>query len=59
MPKELKETLADRLKARAEELGLTDFYDKIGDETIATGIEELTPWLEEVKHPGLEMEPLL
>ena len=59
MPKELKEALADQIKERAEELGLEDFIDKIADETIATGIEELTPWLESVKHPALEMEPLL
>jgi CO dehydrogenase/acetyl-CoA synthase beta subunit len=44
---------------RAEELGLDGFIDKIADETIATGIEELTPWLESAKHPALEMEPLL
>ncbi|MGD0110885.1 MAG: acetyl-CoA decarbonylase/synthase complex subunit alpha/beta [Armatimonadota bacterium] len=59
MPKELKEALADRIKVRAEELGLDGFIDKIADETIATGIEELTPWLESAKHPALEMEPLL
>jgi acetyl-CoA synthase len=59
MPKELKEALADQIKVRAEELGLDDFISKIADETIATGIEELTPWLESVKHPALEMEPLL
>jgi len=59
MPKELKESLADRINVRAEELGLDGFIDKIADETIATGVEELTPWLESVKHPALEMEPLL
>ncbi len=59
MPKELKEALADRINERAQELGLEGFYDRIGDETIATTVEELTPWLEEVKHPALEMEPLL
>jgi acetyl-CoA synthase len=59
MPKELKEALRDRIEARAEELGLPGFYDKIADETIATDIEQLTPWLEEQHHPALEMEPLL
>jgi len=59
MPKELKEALADAINARAQELGLDGFYDKIADETIAIGIEELTPWLESVKHPALELEPLL
>jgi acetyl-CoA synthase len=59
MPKELKEALADRIKERAAELGLEGFYEKIGDETIATDITELSPWLEEVHHPALQMEPLL
>jgi acetyl-CoA synthase len=59
MPKDLKEALADRLKERAAEMGLEGFYEKIADETIATDIETLTPWLEEVKHPAFEMEPLL
>lgn len=59
MPKELKEALREQLEARAAELGLDGFYDKIADETIATDIETLTPWLEQVKHPALEMEPLL
>jgi acetyl-CoA synthase len=59
MPKELKESLADRIHELAQELGLEGFYDRIGDETIATTVEELTPWLEAAKHPALEMEPLL
>ena len=54
-----KEALREQIEARAAELGLDGFYDKIADETIATDIETLTPWLEEVKHPALEMEPLL
>jgi acetyl-CoA synthase len=59
MPKELKEALADRIKARAEELGIPDLYDKIGDETVATTVEDLTPWLEACQHPAFAMEPLL
>jgi intein/homing endonuclease len=56
MPRELKEAIRDRLQARAEELGLPDFPDKIADETIATTPEELLVYLEQVEHPALMME---
>jgi acetyl-CoA synthase len=59
MPKELKEALADRITARAEELGIPDFCDKIADETVATTIEELMPWLEANGHPALKMPSLI
>jgi acetyl-CoA synthase len=59
MPKELKEALADQIKARAEELGLENFYEKIADETVATAMEELMPWLEEHDHPALKMPSLM
>ena len=59
MPKELKEALADRISERAAEMGLTDFHEKIGDETVATTMEELMPWLVEKDHPALKMSSLL
>ena len=59
MPKSLKEEIADRLKARAEELGVPDLLDKIADETIGTSEEEILPFLEEKKHPALTMDPIL
>jgi acetyl-CoA synthase len=59
MPKELKEALADRIRERAAEMGLTDFCEKIGDETVATTMEELMPWLVEKDHPALKMSSLL
>ncbi len=59
MPKELKEALADRITERANELGLTDFCDKIGDETVATTMEELLPWLKSKGHPALSLPSLL
>jgi len=59
MPKELKEAMADRLKTRAEELGMPDLYDKIGDETVATDAETLLAWLTEKEHPALTMPPLI
>jgi acetyl-CoA synthase len=59
MPKSLKEEIADRLKARAEELGVPDLLDMIADETIGTTEEEILPFLQEKGHPALEMESLL
>jgi len=58
-PKELKELLADKLKKRAEELGIPDLIDKIADETVATTSEELVAYLNKVRHPVLDMEPLI
>ncbi|MEW6101010.1 MAG: acetyl-CoA decarbonylase/synthase complex subunit alpha/beta [Candidatus Omnitrophota bacterium] len=59
MPKELKELLADKLKKRAEELGDPGLIDKVGDETVATTSEELSAYLTKVRHPALEMEPII
>jgi len=59
MPKELKEALGDRLKARAEEIGIPDLVDKIADESVAETSEQLLAFLEKEKHPALTMEPLM
>jgi acetyl-CoA synthase len=59
MPKMLKEEIADRLKARAEELGVSNFPDMIADETIGSTEEEILPFLQEKGHQALAMEPIL
>ena len=59
MPKELKEALRDRLEARGREMGDEGFVDKIADETVATTIEELQAYLEQVGHPALGMPSML
>jgi acetyl-CoA synthase len=59
MPKMLKEEIADRLKARAEEVGVPNLPDMIADETIGTTEEEILPFLEEKGHPALTMEPII
>ncbi len=59
MPKGLKEELKERLIKRGEELGDPDFYKKIADETVGTSEEEILPFLEEVGHPALSMDPLI
>ncbi|MBU1090778.1 MAG: CO dehydrogenase/CO-methylating acetyl-CoA synthase complex subunit beta [Candidatus Omnitrophica bacterium] len=59
MPKELKEILGDKLKRRSEEIGIADFTDRIADETVTTDAEDLLKHLQQVKHPALEMDPLI
>ncbi len=59
MPKELKELLGDKLKKRCQELGEADLMNKIADETQATTLEELIKFLNDIKHPVLEMEPMI
>ncbi|MCX7804703.1 MAG: acetyl-CoA decarbonylase/synthase complex subunit alpha/beta, partial [Planctomycetota bacterium] len=59
MPSELKEALGEKLRERAREIGEPDLVDKIADETKATTMEELMPYLEKVGHPALTMEPLI
>ena len=54
MPKELKETVAERLNKTAKELyGIDNFTDMIGDETNTTDPEELVAFLTEHNHPAL------
>ena len=60
MPKELKETVAERLNETAKELyGIENFTDMIGDETVAEDPETLLAFLEEKGHPALTMEPMM
>ncbi|MGQ9730022.1 MAG: acetyl-CoA decarbonylase/synthase complex subunit alpha/beta [Candidatus Zipacnadales bacterium] len=59
MPKELKEALRERLEARAEEMGIPGFVDKIADETITTEFEGLVEHMIAVEHPALTMPSLL
>jgi len=59
MPKMLKEEIADRFKARAEEMGVPDLLDMIADETVGTTEEEILPFLEEKGHPALTMDSII
>jgi len=59
MPKSLKEEIADRFNARAEEIGIPDLLDKVADETIGTTEEEILPFLQEKGHPAITMDPLM
>ncbi|MFC1978119.1 acetyl-CoA decarbonylase/synthase complex subunit alpha/beta, partial [Chloroflexota bacterium] len=59
MPKMLKEEIGDRLKVRAEELGVPNLLDMIADETVGVTEEEILPFLQEKGHPALTMESLI
>ena len=58
MPKRLKEEIMERLKKRAEELGVPDLPEKIADETVATTEEQVLEFLKKVNHPVLNLPPL-
>ena len=60
MPKELKETVAERLNKAAKELyDIDNFTDMIGDETIAEDPETLLAFLTEKGHPALGLDPMM
>ncbi len=59
LSKNLKEELADDLKAACELVGQPDLLDKIADGTHATTPDELLAFLQAKGHPVLEMPPLL
>jgi acetyl-CoA synthase len=59
MPKDLKEEIRERLVKRGEEVGMPDLIDRIADETVGITEEEILPFLQEKKHPALEMDPLI
>jgi len=59
MPKELKETVQDRLNATAKTLyGIDDFCAMVADETIAEDGDALMTFLTEKNHPVLKMDAL-
>lgn len=59
MPKSLKDEIADRFNAMAEELGMPDLLSRVADETVGKTEEEIIAFLEEKEHPALTMDPLM
>jgi acetyl-CoA synthase len=59
MPKILKEEIGERLKKRAQEIGIPNLIDMIADETIGVTEDEILPFLTEKNHPALSMDPIL
>ncbi|MBE2223798.1 MAG: CO dehydrogenase/CO-methylating acetyl-CoA synthase complex subunit beta, partial [Anaerolineae bacterium] len=55
MSKVLKETMADELQYVAEREGIPDLIDRIADSDNLTTVEQLEEWVEEMRHPVLEM----
>ena len=54
----LKETMAEELKAVCEREGIPDLLDRIADGDSATTVEELVVFLDEHGHPALSMDPI-
>jgi acetyl-CoA synthase len=59
MPKVLKDEIRERLIKRGKEVGMPDLVDRIADETVGVTEEEILPFLQEKKHPALEMDSLI
>ncbi len=59
MPKQLKEDIAERFKKQLEKMGIPDLWDKIATEEDAEEVDKLLEFLQKVKHPALEMDPLI
>ncbi|HUT58290.1 MAG TPA: acetyl-CoA decarbonylase/synthase complex subunit alpha/beta [Phycisphaerae bacterium] len=59
MPKALKEEISERLKARLEEIGKPELFDKIATEEDAEEPEPLVEFLQKVEHPALSMPAML
>ena len=54
----LKESMRPEIEAIVERNGHPGLLDRIADETICTGVDELVAFLEEKGHPALAMDPL-
>jgi acetyl-CoA synthase len=54
----LKLQMASALEEVCAREGVPDLMDKIADETVATDVDQLLPFLEEHGHPALTMDPL-
>jgi acetyl-CoA synthase len=59
MPKILKEEIGELLEARAKEIGIDDFLNKVATEEDAETEEQVQEWIKKVNHPVLEMEPMM
>jgi acetyl-CoA synthase len=58
MSSNLKEEMAEQLKAVAEREGDPDLIEKIADERDCTEVEPLVAFLTEKNHPALAMDPI-
>ena len=51
--------MAEELKKACEDIGEPDLISKIADDSNATTVDELLPFLEEKGHPALTMDPII
>ncbi len=58
MPTELKQMLGEDLQARFAEDGLSDLFDRIADESVATDPVAICEYMEKVGHPALQLEDM-
>ena len=58
MPKHLKDEVEERLRRQLEKAGMPELFDLIATEEDAEDPEALLAYLEKVKHPALEMDPM-
>jgi acetyl-CoA synthase len=54
----LKNSMAEEFKVVCEREGDPDFLSKIADETICNDVDGLLPFMEQVGHPVLSMDPM-
>jgi acetyl-CoA synthase len=59
LPKALKEMLKEKLDKMGEAAGVSNFTDRIADETVGTTEEEILPFLEKQKHPAVSMDSIV
>jgi acetyl-CoA synthase len=58
MPKELKDTVGEDIKALAEAAGTPDLLDLIADESTATEPDAIRAFMEKTDHPALAMQDM-
>ncbi|MBN1667897.1 MAG: CO dehydrogenase/CO-methylating acetyl-CoA synthase complex subunit beta, partial [Anaerolineales bacterium] len=58
MSKNLKDSMANELRAAAEREGVPDLVDRIADGDVVTTVEEIEAWVKEKDHPVLDMGPM-
>jgi acetyl-CoA synthase len=58
MSSNLRESMRGALQEVCDREGMPDLLERIADETVATSVEDLLPFLEEREHPALIMDPL-
>jgi acetyl-CoA synthase len=55
----VKQKLGEKLRTRCEQIGMSDLYEKIADETVCTELEPLIEHLTAVEHPALAMGEMI